>query len=172
MPWAGGVQFNTELFNERVIHLWEKNSNYRFNVQFSLLPERSQFDQKTEKLLVELYKEVEAKKALKNKWQIVCKRLNAYGYNFDNEQCRLKIKCLKDKQIRRNKKNNTSGESPAEDSDYEDSFNNFPDVKPKKAIDTHPKKKPVDDSPSIKPSTSSDSHTAEDSSDSQGTGSL
>ena len=60
------------------------------------------------------------------------------GYDFSGEQCRLKIKSMKEKYDRNKKKSLKSGESPP-DSDCEELnsvFDRCPDMKPVFVIDT------------------------------------
>lgn len=68
----------------------------------------------------------------------MAEEVNKFGYNFTGEQCRLKIKSLKEKYERSKKKQNKSGESPP-DTDCEelmDIFDKCPDMKPTFVIDT------------------------------------
>ena len=105
--------------------------------------ESSNWTPETEKLLVEMHTNLEqSKEPVKNKWVVVAEKMNTlYGYSFTSNQCRLKIKCIKEKLNRRKKKENTSGESPAESEDDDDDeickiLEKMPDIKPKATIDT------------------------------------
>lgn len=64
--------------------------------------------------------------------------VNKQEYSFTPEQCRLKVKSLKEKFERKKKKNNTSGESPAstDNDDMDEIFESIPDMKPKCIIDS------------------------------------
>nr|XP_034323196.1 proteoglycan 4-like [Crassostrea gigas] len=114
------------------------------------------WDVQSIKLLKESFHDIErTSKPLKNKWQKVASEVNRVGgYSFSAEKCRLKIKGLKSKYERQKKKNNTSGESPASDEDYEDFdvFEKIPDMKPKAVLEsgtgTSKKRPAADDSSS------------------------
>ena len=89
----------------------------------------------TEKLLLSSHQAMEkSKKIPRNKWQKVADYVNSYKYNFTAEQCRLKIKSLKEKYARQKRKNRTSGDSPATDCDEDENlmetFDSFPDMNP------------------------------------------
>lgn len=80
-----------------------------------------------EKLVLEIYKELECGPPLKNKWE----NMSKLKYSFSGEQCRLKIKHLKERHLKLKKKLNKSGsDNPMDDleSDIEDTFGNQPDV--------------------------------------------
>jgi hypothetical protein len=97
-----------------------------------------------EKLLLTRHKEMEESNTLhKNKWKKNSEEKNHYKYNFTPEQCRLKIKSLKEKYDRNKKKNNKSGEAPASDSDQDELkeiFDKMPDMKPVCVIDSTKRK--------------------------------
>lgn len=91
--------------------------------------------------MVESVRNLEAsKKAVKNKWNIIAKKMSLEGYTFQAEQCRLKMKGIKSRHERRKKKEDTSGESPASDDDLPDDvgdiLDKMPDITPVSVIDT------------------------------------
>lgn len=93
-----------------------------------------------EKLLLEKFIITEKSKA-KNKWKTVSENIKQMGYNFTAEQCRLKLKGLKEKYDRNMKKKKKSGESPPESDceDLQEVFDRCPDMKPVHVIDTSTK---------------------------------
>ncbi|XP_052080049.1 uncharacterized protein LOC127718132 [Mytilus californianus] len=93
------------------------------------------WDDKSMKLLLEHYREMEdSKKPVKNKWQLMSDKMKRFNYDFSSEQCRLKIKSLKEKQLRNQKLSDKSGEgNPEEDTideKLDEVFSNQPDVNP------------------------------------------
>ena len=127
------------------------NFTLGYHIFLRFVAEISKWGDQTEQLLKEMYANLEqSKHPIKSKWQVIAKKMKQlYGYNFTSEQCRCKIKCMKEKHERKKKKENQTGESPDEGSDHEDLFDKMPDVKPKICIDSlkkakRPKNKPED----------------------------
>ncbi|XP_050413506.1 uncharacterized protein LOC126827966 [Patella vulgata] len=93
----------------------------------------------TEKLLLHIFKVVDSGKPQKCKWKTVALKVNEYGYNFNAEQCRLKVKSLKQKYDRNKKKMKKFGESPPSEDDLsevESVFDSLPDMRPTFTIDS------------------------------------
>ncbi|XP_076108136.1 uncharacterized protein LOC143076289 [Mytilus galloprovincialis] len=93
------------------------------------------WDDKSIKLLLEQFRQMEeSKKPVKNKWQLMSDKMKRFNYDFSSEQCRLKVKSLKEKQLRNQKLSNKSGEgNPIEDTideKLDEVFLNQPDVNP------------------------------------------
>ncbi|XP_063436629.1 uncharacterized protein LOC134718065 [Mytilus trossulus] len=98
-----------------------------------------QWTPSAEKLVLNKHKELEESNIpIKNKWKKVCEFMNTYNYKFTAEQCRLKIKGLKEKYERNKKKNEKLGESPGTEDELEldDVFDKFPDMNPEFSIDS------------------------------------
>ncbi|VDH92877.1 Hypothetical predicted protein [Mytilus galloprovincialis] len=92
---------------------------------------QTQWNQRYEKFLLDTYKTFEeSKKPIKNKWGAIADLVNKeLDVKFTGEQCRLKIKCLKEKFYRHQKKLNKSGEHTEMPPELE-IFESQPDVKP------------------------------------------
>lgn len=90
--------------------------------------------------LLTIYKEIESsKKPMKLKWNYVSKEMGKLEYKFSGEKCRLKIKNLKERHIRLQKKlNKTGSENPGDplERDMDDTFSAQPDVNPSFTIDS------------------------------------
>lgn len=70
--------------------------------------------EKAEKCLLDFFGELD-KAPVKNKWLKVSEKMKDIGYNYTSEQCRLKIKALKERHQRISKKRGKSGEGGVED---------------------------------------------------------
>ncbi|CAC5382908.1 unnamed protein product [Mytilus coruscus] len=93
------------------------------------------WDDKSMKLLLEHYREMEdSKKPVKNKWQLMSDKMKRFNYDFSSEQCRLKIKSLKEKQLRNQNLRDKSGEGNPEEDTIDEKLNEVfskqPDVNP------------------------------------------
>ncbi|CAG2205000.1 unnamed protein product [Mytilus edulis] len=99
---------------------------------------QTQWNQRYEKFLLDTYKTFEeSKKPIKNKWGAIADLVNKeLDVKFTGEQCRLKIKCLKEKFDRHQKKLNKSGEEHTEMPPELEIFESQPDVKPVITMDS------------------------------------
>ena len=102
------------------------------------------WDDKSIKLLLEQFRQMEeSKKPVKNKWQLMSDKMKRFNYDFSSEQCRLKVKSLKEKQLRNQKLSNKSGEgNPIEDTideKLDEVFLNQPDVNPEHVLQSKEK---------------------------------
>jgi hypothetical protein len=72
------------------------------------------WSEKAEKCLLDHFAEL-SKIPVKNRWLKIAQKMKDTGHSFTSEQCRLKIKSLKERHARVSKKRKTSGEGGFED---------------------------------------------------------
>lgn len=94
-----------------------------------------------ETCLLTSYREIEDTfKPIKNKWKVVADDIAAKGFSgYTAEQCRLKIKSLKEKFERHKKMTNKSGAATPVESladDLVSTFHGLPDVNPTSTLDS------------------------------------
>ncbi|XP_062572673.1 uncharacterized protein LOC134234611 [Saccostrea cucullata] len=77
-------------------------------------PMPSGWSEKAENCLLDFFREV-SKQPVKNKWLKIAGKMKDIGFDYSSEQCRLKIKSLKERHARLSKKRCTSGEGGVED---------------------------------------------------------
>lgn len=119
------------------------NINILFLNFFSYYWKASKWTQAAEKLLLVKHKDLEDSKVpIKQKWKKISDDMHSFNYFFTPEQCRLKLKSMKEKYDRNKKKNNKSGESPADsdDEELEEIFEKLPDMNPVCLIESNPSK--------------------------------
>ena len=97
--------------------------------------------QPAEKLILDIYRQMESGPPMKNKWEHVSKQMEKKKHKFSSEQCRLKIKSLKERYLKLQKKLNKSGsDNPTVpddgSSDLEETFSTQPDVHPVCTVDS------------------------------------
>ncbi|XP_033752538.1 uncharacterized protein LOC117336194 [Pecten maximus] len=95
----------------------------------------------SEKLILSLYQQIEDKKIpTKGKWKVICNKMQEKGYYYTSEQCRLKVKALKERHLKLQR--NKSGEGAPEDKleDFmENIFSGQADVHPEIVLDSENK---------------------------------
>ncbi|XP_033740021.1 uncharacterized protein LOC117327234 [Pecten maximus] len=95
----------------------------------------------SEKLLLKLFKQQEElNRPVKNRWATIAKTMAKHEYDFSAEQCRLKIKSLKERHHRYQKKQDKSGEGAPDynevDQSMDEVFSSMPDVNPVFVVDS------------------------------------
>ncbi|XP_033736542.1 uncharacterized protein LOC117324823 [Pecten maximus] len=94
----------------------------------------------SESLLLETFQKLSnSKQLMKSKWKHISKSLEDEGFFFSAEKCRLKVKTLKERHARIQRKRGKSGESPPTDSmedKLDEVFQNMPDVNPSCIIES------------------------------------
>nr|XP_022309965.1 uncharacterized protein LOC111115499 isoform X2 [Crassostrea virginica] len=110
--------------------------------------------EKAKKCLLDCFRDLSTV-TVKNRWLKISQKMGGFGFNFTSEQCRLKIKSLKERHARLSKKRGKSGEGAPEADNLEDEMAeafSTPDFKPVYVSESGPKN--PNDKSDEKPSTS------------------